>query len=235
MGPRLSVLAGLAAGVIVAFAVLGALIVLWRPTPPAEAGSPFPTLEPPPTATPSASASPGGSGSPIPSGSAGPSGSVAPSGSVDPSVASTLFHIGQPAPSLMVQQVGGGTIDLASLRGKPVWVNFWRTDCPPCIDEFPLMNGFAARYADQGLVVLAIDVREEASAAAAFADGVGSTLPMGVDGDGAAQKAWGAFALPVHYWVDKDGIVRDGALGGIGPDVMARGLQTILPGVTVEP
>jgi hypothetical protein len=32
---------------------------------------------------------------------------------------------------------------------------------------------------------------------------------------------------------DADGIVRDGALGGIGPDVMAQGLGTILPEVTV--
>jgi hypothetical protein len=41
--------------------------------------------------------------------------------------------------------------------------------------------------------------------------------------------------LPVHFWVDKDGIVRDGALGGLGPDVMATGLGSILPGVTVTP
>ncbi len=45
----------------------------------------------------------------------------------------------------------------------------------------------------------------------------------------------GALALPVHFWIDTDGIVRDAALGGIGPDVMAAGLGTILPGVTVTP
>jgi hypothetical protein len=39
----------------------------------------------------------------------------------------------------------------------------------------------------------------------------------------------------VHFWIDKDGIVRDGALGGIGPDVMARGLTSIMPGVDVTP
>ena len=35
--------------------------------------------------------------------------------------------------------------------------------------------------------------------------------------------------------VDRDGVVRYGALGGIGPDVMAEGLKTILPGVNVTP
>jgi thiol-disulfide isomerase/thioredoxin len=44
-----------------------------------------------------------------------------------------------------VPQVGGGEIDLASLRGKPVWVNFMATWCPSCQDELPAMAGFAAR------------------------------------------------------------------------------------------
>jgi hypothetical protein len=38
-------------------------------------------------------------------------------------------------------------------------------------------------------------------------------------------------ALLVHFRIDADGFVRDAALGGIGPDVMATGLGTILPGV----
>jgi thiol-disulfide isomerase/thioredoxin len=134
-----------------------------------------------------------------------------------------------------VPQVGGGTIDLTNLRGKPVWVNFMATNCPPCLDEFPLMNGFGARYADEGLVILAIDVKEEEGPVAAFAESLSATFPLGLDRDGAAQDRWGALALPVHFWIDKDGIIRDGALGGIGPDVMARGLSSIMPGVDVTP
>jgi cytochrome c biogenesis protein CcmG/thiol:disulfide interchange protein DsbE len=164
---------------------------------------------------------------------AGPSASVAPSASADPSGA--LFHIGETAPSLVVPQVGGGTIDLTNLAGKPVWVNFMGTYCPPCVDEFPLMNGFAARYADTGLVILAIDVKEEEGVVAAFAEELGATFPLGLDADGSAAADWDAIALPVHFWIDAEGVIRDGALGGIGPDVMARGLQSILPGVTVTP
>jgi hypothetical protein len=37
----------------------------------------------------------------------------------------------------------------------------------------------------------------------------------------------------VHYWIDEAGIVRDAALGGLGPEQMARGLGMILPGVTI--
>ena len=217
MWPRLSIVAGLAAGVVVAVLVLGG-IVAFAPDP-VPAATAIPSVVPsivvpsrPPPSSAAASASP----------SAGSSGAAA-------------FHVGEPAPPLVVPQVGGGTIDLANLKGQPVWVNFMGTYCPPCVDEFPLMNGFATRYADTGLVVLAIDVKEEEGVVASFAEGLGATVPLGLDADGSAQDAWGAAALPVHFWIDKDGIVRDGALGGIGPDVMARGLQTILPDVTVEP
>jgi hypothetical protein len=80
-----------------------------------------------------------------------------------------------------------------------------------------------------------IDVREDEGAVAAFAAQLGATFPLGLDTDGKAQAAWDAIALPVHLWIDQAGIVRDGVLGGIGPDVMATGPKTILPGVDVTP
>ena len=109
------------------------------------------------------------------------------------------------------------------------------TWCEPCRDEFPLMSTFQARYEDDGLIVLGVDVREDPEAVAAFMDEVGGVFRMALDEDGAAQREWGALALPIHFWIDADGIVRDGALGGIGPDTMAEALRTILPGVEVTP
>ncbi len=227
MRSRLSILAGLIAGVAVAALVIGGILafapepgVLATPVPQPSTPIALATPSPTPSATPSRSPTP--SGTPAPSSSA----------SAD---TGALFHVGEMAPALVVPQVGGGTIDLTNLRGKPVWVNFMGTYCPPCLDEFPLMNGFAARYADDGLVVLAIDVKEEEGLVAAFAERLRATFPLGLDRDGSAQERWDAIALPVHFWIDKDGIIRDGALGGIGPDIMARGLRTILPGVDVTP
>lgn len=223
MWPRLSILVGLVAGVATAALLLGGILVLAPEAVPSATPAP---VAPSPTAGPM---TPGPSGGGTADGSSVPS----PPTSGDPGAA---FMVGQPAPPLIVPQVGGGTIDLANLRGQPVWVNFMGTYCPPCVDEFPLMNGFAVRYADDGLVVLAIDVKEEEGIVAAFADGLGVQFPLGLDSDGAAADAWGAAAaLPVHFWIDADGIIRDGALGGIGPDIMAQGLQTIMPDVVVTP
>ena len=221
MSSRLAILAGLLSGILVAALVLGGIFVL---APEGTAVMPTPSPVPSPSATAvSPSASP----------TASPDASASPSASA--SGAAALFGIGEPAPALVVPQLGGTTIDLADLKGKPVWINFMATWCPPCQDEIPLMNGFAARYAADGLVVIAVDVKEDEGTVAAFAESLGSTLPMGLDTTGSAAETWDALALPVHFWIDADGIVRDGALGGIGPDIMARGLQSILPGVTVTP
>ena len=143
--------------------------------------------------------------------------------------------MGQTAPLLVVPQLGGGTIDLANLKGKAVWLNFMQTTCPECVDDFPLMNGFKARYEEKGLVVIAVDIREDEGTVAAFATRLNATFPIGLDTDGAAQRAWGTYALPIHFWIDRDGIVRAGALGGISPDLMAASLRKILPGVNVTP
>lgn len=205
---------GLAAGTVAALALLFLVAVL---LPPPEA----PVASGPPAASATATA-PSSSG-PAP---------ATPTASED---GDTTFHVGRPAPPLRVPQLGGGEIDLANLRGTPIWLNFMATWCPPCQDEFPLLNSFAIRYADTGLVVIAVDVREDVGTVNAFAQAFNVRFPMGLDEDGAAQRAWGAWALPVHYWIDRDGIVRDGALGGIGPDLMIAGLEKILPGVVIEP
>ena len=225
MWPRLSIVAGLLTGIAAAALVLGGILFL-APVPGAA-----PT--PPPSASLAVEPTPGSS--PSPSASASASAGASPSASGASAGPEAAFHVGEPAPALVVPQVGGGTIDLANLKGSPVWVNFMGTYCPPCVDEFPRMNGFLARYADDGLVIIAVDVKEDEGTVAAFAEQLNATFPLGLDGDGSVSARWDAVALPVHFWIDKDGVVRDGALGGIGPDIMARGLRTIMPGVDVQP
>jgi thiol-disulfide isomerase/thioredoxin len=220
MAARLPIIAGLVAGVAAA-ALLVVALVAFLPETGSGAGSPTPSTV--------ATGSPAATTARTPGVTA--AGSAAPTGSAT----TGNFHVGEQAPPLEVPQVGGGTIDLARLRGQPVWVNFMATWCPSCRDEFPLMNGFAVRYAEEGLVVLAIDVKEDEGLVATFAESMGAFFPLGLDADGAAQQEWGAFALPVHYWIDAEGIVRDGSFGGIGPDIMADALRKILPGVDVTP
>ena len=214
----------IALGLVVgAAAAVGLAVAVYSLVPAAPAPTAVATSTPVallPTPTPIASPTP----TPVPGGPTEPG----PTRSASP-----FPLVGQLAPPLVAPGLDGATIDLATYRGKPVWLVFTGTYCPPCRDEYPLMNGFAVRYAETGLVVLAIHVKEDAATVKPFVEELNVTFPVGLDADGSRATTWDALALPVHYWIDEAGIVRDAALGGLGPEQMARGLATILPGVTI--
>jgi hypothetical protein len=120
MRSGITILAGLLAGVVVAVGILAAFVFLGpdpiglRPTPgPTVAATASPSLAA--SVAPSSSA---GSAGPS-AASAGPSGSAAgtsPAPSASGEASQTGFHVGQPAPPLVVAQLGGRTIDLSNLR-----------------------------------------------------------------------------------------------------------------------
>ena len=212
MGPRATVIAGLASGGVTALVILVAAVVL-LPEPSAATASPSPG-----PVAPSASAALSGGAASI-----GSTSGASPSGAL----------IGRSAPALSLPQVGGGRIELGALRGHPVWIDFMQTTCDPCRTELPAMNDFAARYGDAGLVVIAVDVREDEPTVAALALSLNLRFPIGLDTDGVARTAWGVGSLPVHLWIDRDGVVRAQATGPLSKAAMADDLARILPALKV--
>lgn len=233
MQRRVAILVAMLAGVVTMVVVIGVVVAIAPPVDhPVERA---PSLAPPSaTIAPPASTPPPSTAPVSPSVAPPPSSAVIPSPSPGDPLAAQ-FHLGQPAPPLVLAKLGGGTIDLSKLRGKPVWLDFMGTYCPASRTEFPLMAGFATRYASTGLVVVAVDVAESATTVAAYAKTLGATFPIGLDPDGTAQRAWGAIVLPLHYWIGPDGVIRAGAYGGLTAADMAANLQQILPGVSVTP
>ena len=52
--------------------------------------------------------------------------------------------------------INGGPLNLKSLRGKVVVLDFWAFDCEPCIETMPHIVELHEKYAKDGLVVIGI-------------------------------------------------------------------------------
>ncbi|GLU53360.1 TlpA family protein disulfide reductase [Dyadobacter frigoris] len=62
-------------------------------------------------------------------------------------------------PNVFFRKGDGKTVDLASLKGKVIFINFWATWCPPCIAEMPSINALYGKFKDnENVVFLMVDV-----------------------------------------------------------------------------
>lgn len=115
---------------------------------------------------------------------------------------------GQPAPALAGTTLDGEALDLATLRGRPVIVNFWGPSCIPCRDEFPLFQAKLAEHEAEGLAIVGVLMFDPAEPARAFIAEYGATWPTIDDPDGRLRAAYRAAARPQTYFIDRDGILR---------------------------
>lgn len=132
-------------------------------------------------------------------------------------------------PSVLLADLDGIPVDLSSLRGRPVWIVFWATWCPPCQSETPDLERAWELARDQGLAMIAVDVQEPETTVREYVTTYGLDYRVALDTTGRGMKAWGVFGLPTHYFIDADGIVRDRVYGPLSLDGMLSRLSLILP------
>lgn len=100
---------------------------------------------------------------------------------------------------------GDEGFDLEQYRGKVVVVDFWASWCVPCRRSFPWMNAMQAKYADDGLVIVAINMDAEGEEAATFLRDYPADFEILYDPTGDIAKQFGVIAMPSSYVFDREG------------------------------
>ena len=119
---------------------------------------------------------------------------IATSGSVKP----------RPAPPLPTQVLNPPRVDLAELRGKPAFVNFWASWCHPCEQEAPELERFARGLHGRARLV-GVDWGDDLGNARAFVREHRWTFPVLRDGSDQVGNSYGLGGLPTTFVLDEGG------------------------------
>lgn len=139
----------------------------------------------------------------------------------------SVARVGLAAPQWSEPTSTGTTLSFQSLRGKPTYLNFFATWCPPCNEEAPDINALQKQYAQRGLQTVGVDELEDAKKAAQFVRKYGLIYPAVVD-DGTLQTQYSVNGLPVHVFIDRRGVIRKIVTGEMSKNAIAAAIRSIL-------
>jgi cytochrome c biogenesis protein CcmG, thiol:disulfide interchange protein DsbE len=138
---------------------------------------------------------------------------------------------GSAAP-LLVLPAEGGEFRLDAYRGKVVYLDFWASWCGPCRQSFPWMNAMQARYADKGLVIVAVNVDTAREDALRFLQQLPARFGIAYDPKGQAAQQYAIKGMPSSFLIGRDGKVLSAHTGfnNGSRDQLERAIEQALGG-----
>src|SRR5512140_2568936 len=135
--------------------------------------------------------------------------------------------IGQAAPDLTGTAADGSTFKLADLKGKLVWLSFGASWCQPCRAENADLEATYEAFKAKGVVVVQVFMDEDTAAVTDYANRVGITYMKVPDPTSQLSTEYRILGIPTHFFIDRDGVLREIKVGTLQADAMAQALTDL--------
>lgn len=133
-------------------------------------------------------------------------------------------------PDFTVYDLEDNAVSLYDCLGKPVVLNFWATWCGPCQSEMPAFNQMYQQYGNQ-ITFLMVNVtdgsRDTVETVTSFYEDSGYTFPIYFDTTLEASMAYGAYSIPVTFFIDPEGYLLYNHMGAISEDALAQCMELL--------
>lgn len=120
---------------------------------------------------------------------------------------------GDQAPDITGLALSGAPVQLSELRGRVVLVDFWATWCAPCRRSLPHHDKLQRRYADQGLVVLAVSIDDDRTNVTEFVRRLGLSMMVVHDLAKLFVERYEPPKMPTAYLIDARGVIQSVYVG----------------------
>ncbi len=129
-----------------------------------------------------------------------------------------------------LKDIDNKPVNLATLKGKVVLLDFWATWCGPCKVEIPWFIEFQQKYGDKGLTVVGVSVDDTVAKLKPYVAQMKMNylVLQGLDHDD-IQDAYGPlFGIPVTVVISRDGKVCAKHTGLNSKDAFENEIKSLL-------
>jgi cytochrome c biogenesis protein CcmG/thiol:disulfide interchange protein DsbE len=123
-----------------------------------------------------------------------------------------------------------GTITLAQLRGSPVVLNLWSSNCTPCREEARVLESEWERLGPRGIVFLGLNVLDSPSAARRFRSDYDITYPSVAEQRANTARQLGARGVPETFFLSKSGKIAAHVIGAVSLAQIELGIRAAQTG-----
>lgn len=133
---------------------------------------------------------------------------------------------GDPLPAERFSMLAGGFGSFADYRGKPLVVNFFSSNCAPCIEEMPAFEEVHRELGDD-VAFLGMNFQDQVSAATELVEQTGVTYDIARDPSGELARSLGMVVMPSTYFVSPEGKVVDTKAGAMDAGELRRRIEEL--------
>jgi peroxiredoxin/outer membrane lipoprotein-sorting protein len=134
------------------------------------------------------------------------------------------------APDFTLPDTGGSSVHLREFQGKVIIVDFWATWCPPCRALMPRLQKMYVNWEKRGLVILGLDIGEDANTVEKFAREQSYTFPLLIGAEPDVAARYFVEAYPSTFVIDRLGHIVYRDLGGGDPAKLQAAVDKALGG-----